>query len=58
MSKRKAPDEQAKTFPREALLKSQRFSRYQKDFLAAVLCEPEYTIADAEKAVINFFGKD
>lgn len=47
-----------KKYTREALLKSKRFSSYQKDFLAAVLNKPEYTIAEAEKAVEAFFGKE
>lgn len=50
--------EKAKKYTREALLRSKRYSGYQKDFLAAVLKEPEYTIADADKAVKAFFGKD
>ena len=45
-------------YTREALLKSDLFSQYQKDFLAAVLCKPEYTIAEAEETVKDFFGKD
>lgn len=45
-------------FPREALLNSKRFSGYQRDFLAAVLKKPEYTIKEAEKAVHDFFGKE
>ena len=58
MASKKPPVEQAKHFTRESLLKSKRFSAYQKDFLAAVLCKPEYTLAEAEKAVTQFFGKD
>lgn len=48
----------AKKFTREALLKSKRFSGYQKDFLAAVLTKPEYTLAEAEKTVKAFFEKE
>ena len=47
-----------KKYTREALLRSKRFAGYQKDFLAAVLCKSEYTIAEAEKAVKAFFRKD
>lgn len=47
-----------KKYTREALLKSKKFSGYQKDFLAAVLNKPEYTLAEAEKAVEAFFGKE
>lgn len=48
----------SKTYTREALLRSKRYAGYQKDFLAAVLCKPEYTIAEADKAVKAFFGKE
>lgn len=47
-----------KKYTREALMHDERFSIYQRDFLAAVLTEPEYTIAGAEKAVTAFFGKE
>lgn len=47
-----------KKYTREALLKSKAFSRYQKDFLAAILCEDFYTMAEAKKAVKAFFGKE
>lgn len=47
-----------KKFRREALLADARFAKYQKDFLSAVLCEPEYTWAEAEKAVKDFFNKE
>lgn len=53
----KTPTDGEKTYSKEALLKSKRFSRYQKDFLAAVLSEPEYTTTEAEKVVKKFFGK-
>ena len=46
-----------KKYTREALLKDKRFSGYQKDFLAVVLSEPEYTIAEAEKTVKAFFER-
>lgn len=51
-------DKKVKTYTREALLRSKRYAGYQKDFLAAVLCKPEYTLADADKAVKAFFGKE
>ncbi len=47
----------AKKYTREAILKDKRFAGYQRDFLAAVLKEPEYTIAEAEKAVKEFFER-
>lgn len=45
----------AKKYKREAILKDSRFSQYQKDFLGVVLSKPEYTIAEAERAVKAFF---
>lgn len=45
----------AKKFKREVLLKDPRFSQYQKDFLGVVLSKPDYTIAEAVKAVKAFF---
>ena len=47
-----------KKYSREALLDSGRFSNYQKHFLAAVLTRPEYTLAEAEQAVMRFFEKE
>ena len=46
-----------KKYTREALLKDKRFAGYQRDFLAAVLREPEYTLAGAEQAVAAFFER-
>lgn len=48
----------AKKYTREALLKSKRYSKYQRDFLAAVLRKPEYTLTEADKAVKAFFEKE
>lgn len=45
-------------YTREALLKSKRYQKFQKDFLAAVLCKPEYTLAEADKAVKAFFHEE
>ena len=42
-------------FKREVLLRGPRFAKYQQDFLGAVLCKSEYTIAEAERAVKAFF---
>lgn len=47
-----------KVYTRDALLRSKRFAGYQKDFLAAVLCKDTYTLAEADKAVKAFFGKE
>lgn len=44
-----------KKFRREVILKDPRFKKYQKDFLGVILSKPEYTIAEAEKAVKAFF---
>lgn len=53
MSNRKT----SKKYAREELLKSKRYAAYQRDFLAAVLNKPQYTISEADKAVSAFFGK-
>lgn len=47
-----------KKYSRDVLLTSVRFSGYQRDFLSAVLCRPEYTMAEAEKIVRDFFEKE
>lgn len=47
----------AKKFTRDAILKAKEFQKYQRDFLAAVLCKEEYTMAEARKAVRAFFEK-
>lgn len=47
-----------KKYRREVLLRDPRFSRYQKDFLGVVLSKPEYTWAEAVKAVKAFFRED
>ena len=44
-----------KKYRRAVLLRDPRFSRYQKDFLGVVLSKPEYTWAEAVKAVKAFF---
>lgn len=46
-----------KKYTREALLKSKRFSQYQKDFLSVILNKPEYTLAEATKQAKAFFEK-
>lgn len=42
-------------YSREALLKSQRFAGYQRDFLGVILTRPAYTIPEAVKAVESYF---
>ena len=48
----------AKKYRREVLLRDPRFAQYQQDFLRVVLHKPEYTIAEAERAVKAFFRED
>ncbi len=43
-------------YKREILLKCKKFAGYQPDFLAVVLKNPEYTMAEARSAVKKFFG--
>lgn len=47
-----------KKYKTEALLKSQRFSYVQKDFLKAILTKEQYTIDEAQEAINKFFGGD
>lgn len=42
-------------YSREVLLKDPRFAGYQRDFLAAVLNKPFYTLAEAQAAVRKFW---
>ncbi len=44
-----------KRYTVQALLSSARFSKYQQDFLKAILQKPDYTLAEAEKTVQAFF---
>ena len=44
----------AKKFRREVILKDPRFAKYQKDFLAAILTDDEYTL-DAAPAIARAF---
>lgn len=54
----KGTSKSQKKYKREAILKSKRFKGYQKDFLKALLIEPEYTINEATEIVEKFFGKE
>ena len=47
-----------KRYTPRALIKGGRYAGYQKDFLAVILTKPLYTLAEADKAVREFFGKD
>lgn len=47
----------AKKFRREVILKDPRFSKYQKDFLAAILTDDEYTLDDALAKARAFFER-
>lgn len=49
-------NEGKKTFNREALLKSKRFSYIQQDFLKAILTKDFYSIAEAETAINKALG--
>ena len=46
-----------KKYTREAILASDLFKGYQRDFVSALLVKPEYTIAEAKKIVSVFFDK-
>ena len=45
-------------YTKEALLASEIFKDYQKDFVSVLLEKPEYTIAEAKKIVSAFFNKE
>lgn len=47
----------AKKFRREVILKDTRFAKYQKDFLAAILTDDEYTLDDALAKARAFFER-
>lgn len=47
----------AKKFRREVILKDPRFAKYQKDFLAAILTDDEYTLDDALTKARAFFER-
>ena len=47
-----------KKYTREALLASEEFKGYQKDFLSVLLKKPEYTLKEAQKVVSEFFKED
>lgn len=44
-----------KKYTREAILASEQFACYQKDFLAALLTKETYSIAEAKKIASDFF---
>ncbi len=48
---KQTPQEHEPLYTREALLASNAFAGYQKDFARVALTEPMYTIADAKKAI-------
>ena len=49
---------ETKRYTRTAIINSNRFSGYQRDFLAAVLTKPYYTLAEANRKVKAFFGQE
>lgn len=46
-----------KKYTREAILASDLFKGYQKDFVSILLVKPEYTLAEAKKIVFAYFEK-
>ncbi len=57
MAAKTGADPGAKKFRREVLLHDSRFKKYQKDFLAAILTDEEYTIDDALAIAKAFFER-
>ena len=47
----------AKKYTREAILASDLFKDYQRDFVSILLVKPEYTLAEAKRIVSAFFEK-
>lgn len=47
-----------KKYTREAILSSDEFKKYQKDFLAALLTKKTYTIPEALKIAEGFFKEE
>ncbi len=47
-----------KRYTPRALIRGGRYAGYQKDFLAVILKKPLYTLAEADKAVREFFEKE
>ena len=47
----------AKKYRRDVILNDSRFAKYQKDFLAAILTEDEYTTDDALAKARAFFER-
>lgn len=44
-------------YSRAAILQASEFRKYQPDFLKAILTKDYYTLAEARKAVKDFFEK-
>lgn len=44
--------------PTKNLLKSKVFAKYRKEFVAALLPEPAYTMAEAQRIVETYFKKN
>lgn len=47
-----------KRYAPKAIMRDNRFSNIQKDFLGIILTKPSYTIQEALKAVSDFFAKE
>lgn len=43
--------------PTKNIIKSKEFSKYQRDFLLALLPKPEYTLKEARMIVNSYFNK-
>ena len=48
----------SKKYTREAILASEEFKGYQRDFLKALLHKPYYTLPEARRIVSDFFKED
>lgn len=51
-------DGDKREYTREALLKSKHFVDVQRDFLAVILDQDRYTLADARAAVNDFLREE
>ena len=47
-----------KKYTREAILASEEFKAYQRDFVKALLVKPYYTLPEARRIVSDFFKED
>lgn len=45
-------------FPKEQILISKRYSNIEKDILASILDNKEYTLKEVDKALKDFYSKE